>query len=162
MTIKRAAHTAVALGAGVVALLTTLVFSAPASFGAVTSASADRAPAVDWGPNHDGWHVEIVNDSSSLLYYSAAPFNNVHFAPATIAAGDFSWVRGVKSIFGGPANMDVLYHRNSPALSFHVFIRSDASGHVTTSCDAIGGVCTVTTAGSNKPIHVVVTSTLGS
>jgi hypothetical protein len=160
--IKRVVLAVVSLAAGA------LVLAAPA-FGAAAQASTSTSAAttVDWGPNHDGWHVHVTNDTRFVAQVSREPFDNVFHAPPQIlpftTATD---IRGVKSIFGGPANMHVRYKLSGTQdstgipVDVAVFIRSDSSGRVSATCSVErllglkpkGYHCAVGPAVSNRPI----------
>ena len=146
------------------------VHSAPASFGAAAQASTSTGAAttVDWGPNHDGWHVHVTNDTRYVAQVSREPFDNVSHAPSQILPFTaVTNIRGVKSIFGGPANMHIRYKFSGTEdatgipVDIAVFIRSDAFGGVSATCRVErlfrpgtpkGYHCSVGTAVSNKPI----------
>lgn len=171
--IKRVVLAVVSLAAGA------LVLAAPASFGAAAQASTSTgaAPAVDWGPNHDGWHVHLTNDTRYVALNIRELFDNVSHVPKQIppftTATD---IRGVKSLFGGPANMHVRYKLDGTQggplnipVQITVFIRSDSSGKVSVSCDIErplqtgrpkGFGCLFGHVVSNRPIPVRVFTTV--
>jgi len=161
--IKRVALAVISVAAGALAL------AAPASFAAAAQASttSSAAPAVDWGPNHDGWHVHLTNDTRFVAQNISVPFDNVFHAPAQIQPGATARdIRGVKSAFGGPANMHVTYKlsgsQDSSGIPVEVivYVRSDAFGGVSATCKVQrplklqpkGYHCSVGPAVSNKPI----------
>jgi len=161
--IKRIVHAVVSLAAGA------LVLAAPAPFGAAAQASTSTGAAttVDWGPNHDGWHVHVTNETRYVAQLSPEPFDNVFHAPSQIRPfTTANNIRGMKSIFGGPANMHVRYKLSGTEdstgipVDIAVFIRSDSFGGVSATCrvERLFGLtpkgyhCAVGTAVSNKPI----------
>ena len=163
--IKRVVLAVVSLAAGA------LVLAAPASFGAAAQAatSTGAATAVDWGPNHDGWHVHVNNATRYVALYIPEALDNVYRAPKQIPPFTKTTdIRGRASIFGGPADMNVVYKlsgsQDSAGGTVHmtVFIRSDAFGKVSAWClvqgkfvwPPEGYYCALAPVASNMPITV--------
>jgi hypothetical protein len=117
---------------------------------------------VDWGPNHDGWNVTVINDAGlGLSLLRPDPTDNVYYAPPYIGpGGTTTGIRGRQSLFGGPANMNFVYNGGEAAVGEVLTrITSDFSGNVTATCRAgYPGwgylACEVVTAEANKPIVV--------
>lgn len=183
--ISRISRTVALLGMGMAALLTSaLVPATSASFGAAAQAStqigaAPAAPASFWGPNANGWHLHIINDTRYVMEYNPEIGNNVYYSPKEIRPGVHEiGIRGRASVFGGPANMHAFYtligSQTSPdGLAVRVVptIRATFGGQVTVTCPiarvfipiphpAPGFHCQVLMAVRNVPVTVrVYTST---
>jgi len=183
--ISRMSHVLAFLGMGMAPLLTlALAPAASASSGAAAQAStqvgaAPAAPASFWGPNANGWHLHIINDTRYVLQYDAGIGNNVSYSPKQIPAGAReTGIRGKASVFGGPANMDAFYTLigsatggDRLAVRVNPTIRATFGGQVTATCPIArvfipfpipvpGFHCTVLTAVRNLPVTVrIYTST---
>jgi hypothetical protein len=179
MMTSRTSRAVAFLGIGMACLLTpALVPAASASSGAAAQAStqidaAPAGPASIWGPNANGWHLHIINDTRYRLEYNAGIGNNVYYSPKEIPAGAReTGIRGRASIVGGPANMDAFYtligSATSPdglAVRVNPTIKATFDGRVTATCPIArifipfphpvpGFHCTVITAVRNLPVTV--------
>ena len=160
--IKRAALAVASLGVATAVLTPGLAHAATASPGVDASVSASSAagpggvrPQADWGPNYNGWHVHIFNNTPQTLTYVHTVGDNVYHANHTIApfSRDLG-TRGVKSLFAGPANMHVGYRIGNGRVVGVVWIRSFPNGSVHVQCNDTDFRCVVDKAVSNEPVSI--------
>ncbi len=152
------------------------VAALPVPGGQAPTAQGRQASGVDWGVNRDGWQLTITNGRSDFLLRGIQePFDNIASAPNGIAPGSEAVIRGTRSIFGGPANMNIRYQayryvagrrENVGGLWVRIssdygsggcppIIRCEPNLKLTVTCDQSGEVrCMVVQAVLNKPVLV--------
>lgn len=125
----------------------------------VAATLGPQASGFDWGVNSDGWQVTLINDTKFDLERVHAGFtDNVASAPGRIGPGQQASIRGVRSILGGPADMNFQYQRYPPRESdtygVSVRIRSSGAGEVNVFCSATRNSCAVLANEPPRPIVV--------
>jgi hypothetical protein len=98
---------------------------------AQTATGADPETSSKWGVNDGGWNVTIVNDTPTTLSTAYTELSNVAKAdPQILPWSTNRSVLGKPSIFGGPANMDIILNRAANSNVIWLLIRSDFISNV--------------------------------
>lgn len=117
-----------------------------------------------WGVNDKGWNLTIVNDTPARLLTAYTALSNVATADPEIPRWTTNRsVRGVESIFGGPANMDIMLNLADGSNVAWVLIRSDAISNVpAVSCRVSSPehTCSVSAPSIAVPVQLTITKTV--
>jgi hypothetical protein len=109
-----------------IAMTTSLAGVAATNASTTDSSESISSLGLKWGINHDGWNVEIKNNTNTVLVYSGG--KGIYTEPEliSVAPGTKVTVLGKASWISGPANMRVSYDTSDLNLGWHRFVEIES------------------------------------